>query len=181
MHSLNISELVKGHEEKLKKIKVFLTDVDGVLTNGHVYWSGEEVGFNRFFHVQDGYGLKVLIEAGIPVGIISGGKSTGLEKRLEGLGIKYIKLGNEDKRKGYLEIIEDLGVDHDEVVYIGDEFFDMPLLKKVGFAVTVPHASQEIKDICDYTTSRLAGEACVREVIDMIRFVQDITPKVEYF
>lgn len=170
----------KKHHEKLQKIKIVLFDVDGILTDGKVYWSGEEVGFNRFFNTHDGYGIRVLIEAGIKVGIITGGNSLGVLKRFEGLGVDYIKMGNTDKRAHYNEVLEDSGLTEEQTLYMGDEFFDLPLLKRAGFSATAPHASHEILESVDYVTERSGGEGCVREVIDMLRYAQNIVPKIEY-
>ncbi len=69
----DLKKISKKYQAKLKKIKVAIFDVDGILTNGQVYWDGKEVGFNRIFYVPDGYGIKVLMEAGIKVGVITGG------------------------------------------------------------------------------------------------------------
>lgn len=180
VNPLDLREISKPYADKLKNIKVALFDVDGICTNSLVYWSGEECGFNRFFNTQDGYGMKVLMKAGLKVGIITGGDSIGVRKRFEGLGLDYIKMGNEDKRESFREVLEDAQVSASEVLYMGDEFFDLPLLKQAGFAATVPHASIEIRESVDYITKREAGEGCVREVIDMLRHVQNITPEIEY-
>lgn len=175
----DLRKLSDQHRDKLSKIKLFLTDVDGVLTDGRIFWASDEVGFNRFFHTHDGYGLKVLIQSGIEVGVISGGESTGLQKRLEGLGIPHIELGKIDKREGFKKILEKTGVSPEETLYIGDEFFDLPILEQVGFSVSVPSASHEVQEAVDYVTHRESGMGCVREVIDMLRYAQNITPKVE--
>ncbi|MBT4761428.1 MAG: HAD hydrolase family protein [Bdellovibrionaceae bacterium] len=170
-------EQAKKFEDKLKKIKVFLSDVDGILTTGLLYYAGEEMGYNRFFHTHDGYGLKILMNAGIKCGIISGGGSKGVKKRFEDLGLDYIFLANEDKREAYRAVLND-GYKPEEIIYIGDEFFDLPILKDVGFSATVPSASFEIQEQVDYVTQRDSGTGCVREVIDMLRYVQKITPKI---
>lgn len=175
---IDLRKVASGFKDKLSKIKIFLADVDGVMTNGIIYYSGEEVGYNRFFHAHDGYGFKMLREAGIKIGIISGGNSVGLIKRAEYLECDYIKVGNEDKRGALDEILVESGCTEEEVVYIGDEFFDLPILKRVGFSATVPEASVEIKEAVDYITTRKGGEGAVREVIDMLRFVQNIVPRV---
>ena len=168
--------------KKLEKIKCFVVDVDGVLTNGLVYYGGEEIGFNRFFHTLDGYGMKVLMEAGIKVGVISGGASVGLKKRvIENLQLDYAYLGDEDKRNSYLKLLKETKLSDDQILYIGDELFDIPLLKRVGFSATVPHASWEVKEVVDYITIREGGAGCVREVIDMLRFIQNIKPKIADF
>lgn len=178
--ALNLKEIALQHVEKLKKIKVALFDVDGVCTNSSVYWSGEECGFNRMFNTQDGYGMKVLMKAGIKVGIITGGNSIGVLKRFEGLGLDFIKMGDEDKRKAYQEILDHTGVSEEEVLYMGDEFFDLPILKRVGFSASPPHASCEIREEVDYITYREGGHGCVREVIDLVRHAQNIVPEIEY-
>lgn len=177
---LNFKEIAKSYEEKLKRIKVALFDVDGVLSNSLVFWSGEECGYNRFFNTQDGYGMKVLMKAGIKVGIISGGNSIGVKKRFSDLGLDYLKMGNEDKRQGYEEVLKDSGVSEDEVLYMGDEFFDLPILKRVGFSATPPHASCEIREAVDYISHREGGHGCVREVIDLVRYAQGIVPEIEF-
>ena len=177
---INFLELARKYEDKLRPIKVFLTDVDGILTDGKIYFAGDEVGFNRFFHVHDGYGFKLLQAAGIKVGIISGGASLGLEKRFSTLKVEYCFIGNEDKREAYLKIKED-GFKDSEILYMGDELFDLPILKRAGFCATVPSACLEVQEVVDYTTFRESGQGCVREVIDIVRFAQNIVSFVPDF
>lgn len=180
--SLNLKEIARPYFPKLQKIKVALFDVDGICTNAKVYWSGEEVGFNRFFNVRDGYGFKMLMQAGIKVGVITGGDSVGVLKRMTGLGLEkeLMHMGNEDKRQAFEDVLSFCACDAQEVLYMGDEFFDLPLLKRAGFSATVPNASLEIQESVDYITHFGAGDGCVREVIDMLRYAQDITPRIEY-
>ena len=170
-----------AHQERLKKIKLFLCDVDGVLTDGRVYWAGADVGFNRFFHVADGHGLKLLMQGGIQVGIISGGRSLGVIKRAESLQLDFAKLGNEDKRQGYLEILQATGLADEEALYMGDELFDLPLLKRVGFSAAPPDACPEVLAACHYVTTRPGGKGCVREVVDMLRIAQAMPLEVPNF
>lgn len=179
--SLKLREISKHYEDKLKKIKVCLFDIDGILTDGMIYYGGEEIGFNRFFNVLDGYGMRLLSQNGIKIGFITGGKSLGIQKRHEYLKADYLHMGTEDKRKSYIEIREDSGCTDEEILYMGDEFFDIPLLKKAGFSATVPHASAEVQAVVDYVTVRNGGEGAVREVIDMIRYAQNIIPNVPDF
>lgn len=176
---LNLREISVQFEEKLKKIKIALFDVDGIMTDSKVFWAGEEVGYNRYFNTQDGYGLKVLKKAGIKVGIITGGSSIGVKNRFTDLGVDFLYMGNEDKRSAWSDIVVKTGVSEEEILYMGDEFFDLPLLKRAGFAATVPHASIEIREAVDYITHREGGDGCVREVIDLLRHAQGITPEVE--
>ncbi len=180
MRGLDLPKIAKEHAEKLSKIKMCLFDVDGILTTAQVYWDGEECGFNRAFHIQDGYGMKVLMRAGIKVGIITGGDSIGVRKRFEYLGVDHLYMGKEDKRGAFEEILKETGLSKEEVLYMGDEFFDLPILKQVGFSATVPTSSYEIRSEVDYITHRESGMACAREVMDMLRHVQNITPEIKY-
>ena len=177
----DLERAVEKHREKLQRIKLFLTDIDGVLTDGRIYWASEEVGFNRFFCASDGYGLKIMMQAGIKVGVISGGESVGVLKRFRELKLDFIKVGDEDKRRPYLEILEASGLSDSEALYIGDEFFDLPLLKRVGFSAAPPHADPEVQAACDYVTTREGGRGCVREVVNLVRLAQGIVPVVPDF
>lgn len=168
-------------KDKIKNLKVFLFDVDGILTTGHLYWAGEEVGFNRFFHARDGYGLKLLQMSGYKVGIVTGGDSIGVEKRFkDNLKLDYIFMGNEDKREAYLEILNE-GYKDEEIFYMGDELFDVPLLKRAGFSATVPEASHEVREIVDYVTEKTSGMGCAREVIEIIRLSLNLPNPVPDF
>lgn len=169
-------EAMKPFESKLKKIKVALFDVDGVLTNSQVFWAGEDIGFGRLFDIQDGYGIKVLQNAGIKVGIITGGDNVSVDERFKHLGVDYFYKGSMDKSAAYLEIREKENVQDENILYMGDEFFDIPLLEQAGFAATVPMCSVEVKNCVDYVTQRNGGHGAVREVVDMVRHAQGIVP-----
>lgn len=178
MERRDLYQVAEKYKSKLEKIKVALFDVDGILTDGKLYYSGSEIGYNRFFNARDGYGLKVLKEAGIKVGIISGGNSIGVRERFqENLKLDYIYMGNEDKREAYKEIIS-LGYTSEEILYMGDEFFDLPILEVAGFSASVPQAGIEIRTAVDYVTEANAGDGSAREVIDILRYAQGIVPKI---
>lgn len=166
----------KKFEDKLKKIKVACFDLDGILTDSHVWWASEEVGFNRTFCIYDGYGMKLLMKAGIKVGVITGGNSVSVIKRTSQLGLDFCYAGNEDKREAFLDMMKKYNVQPDEVMYMGDELFDIPLLRKAGFSATVPNACEEVRETVDYVTIKECGKGCAREVIDLIRYAQNITP-----
>jgi 3-deoxy-D-manno-octulosonate 8-phosphate phosphatase (KDO 8-P phosphatase) len=176
---MDLRVVAKKHEEKLKKIKVLAFDLDGILTNAHVWWASEEVGFNRAFNIYDGYGMKLLMLAGFKVGVITGGNSVSVNKRVDQLGLDFCYSGNEDKRSAFRDLMQKYNVDASEILYMGDELFDIPLLKKAGFSATVPNTSEEVKDIVDYVTKRSSGEGCAREVIDLVRYVHGVTPELE--
>ena len=131
MKRRNLKEVAKKFQKKLKKIKVAVFDVDGILTPGYVFWDGQEIGWNRHFNVYDGYGMNLLREAGLKVAIITGGNSDGVRRRFtENLKVDYLMMGNEDKREGYNKVKAQAGVKDEEIMYIGDELFDIPLLNK---------------------------------------------------
>lgn len=166
------------HLEKLSKIKVLAFDIDGILTNGKLWWASEEVGFNRASDSRDGYGLKMLMRAGFKVGVISGGDSLSVKKRFsQNLKLDFCYFGSEDKREAFKQVME-LGYSEDEILFMGDEFFDIPLLKRSGFSATVPNASSEVKEFVDYITEAKSGEACAREVIDLFRYAREIYPEI---
>lgn len=174
-------EIAKKFEAKLKKIKVLAFDLDGILTDSHVWWASEEVGFNRTFCIYDGYGMKLLMKNGLKVGVITGGDSVSVRKRVGQLGLDFCYAGNEDKRKAFTELLAKYSVDASEVLYMGDELFDVPLLKKAGFSATVPNTFEEVREIVDYVTKRESGKGCAREVIDLVRYAQNIHPENEDF
>ncbi len=177
----DLKEISKRFHEKLKKIKVVLLDVDGILTDASITYFGEEVKFNRTYNALDGYGIRVLIESGMKVGVVTGGVSVSLKKRAATLGLSYLYEGKEDKREAFLEVMKDAKVSGEEICYMGDELFDMPLLKKAGFSATVPHAVREVHEVVDYVTEKEAGKGAVREVIDLIRYSQNIIPVIPQF
>lgn len=178
---MSLREISKKYEEKLKKIKVCVFDLDGILTDCHIWWASEEVGFNRNFNIYDGYGMKILMKAGLKVGVITGGNSVSVEKRTSQLGLDFVYAGNEDKREAFKDVLKRYNVSAEEVLYMGDELFDLPLLKKAGFSATVPNTSDEVKELVDYVTIRESGRGCAREVIDLVRYAQGIVPIHEEF
>lgn len=164
---MELESFIAQYSEQLKKIKVCAFDVDGVLTDGKIWWAGDEVGWNRYSHSRDGYGLKVLKSFGLKVGVITGGNSIGVTKRYkENLGLDFVFKGKEDKRDAFKELMNQ-GHEAHEILYMGDELFDIPLLKKAGFSATVPNASLRVKDVVDYVTVTTGGNGAVREVVDL--------------
>ena len=131
-------------KKNLARIRALLLDIDGVLTDGRIFFF-ECTGWTAAYSVIDGFGIKRIMQAGIEVGVISGGSFTSHRKRAEALGIKHIYLGNEDKTTAYNTIKKELGLKDEEIAYVGDELFDLPLLTQVGFAATVPHAPKVVK------------------------------------
>ncbi len=153
--------------EKAKKIKLFLMDVDGVLTDGKIVYTttGEEI---KEFNVKDGMGIKLLHKGGVRTGIITSRKSSVVEKRAKELGIHYLYQGAEDKLTVLNRILEKTSMRYENVLYIGDDLVDIPILKRVGFPVTVPSAPDIVKKFSVYITFKEGGNGAVREVAELL-------------
>lgn len=150
----------------LKNIKLFLTDVDGVLTNGKVYLGVEEefVGFD----IQDGIGHRLAVYGNLPVGWLSGRLSKPVEKRAKHLNVPYLYQGKLDKLTVAKSLCQRLGLTLSQVAYMGDDLIDLPLLTKVGWSATVPYGRLEVKKAVHYVTRTPAGEGAFREVVEKI-------------
>jgi 3-deoxy-D-manno-octulosonate 8-phosphate phosphatase (KDO 8-P phosphatase) len=163
----------KDIQERLKRIQLLALDIDGVMTDGRVFWV-EPQGWTRSFHVKDGYGLKLLMKAGIDVAVISGGDSKDVRVRMEHLQIKHVFLGDEDKVKALDRIVATTGLRPEQMAFMGDDLFDIPVLERVGFSATVPHAVPEVKAKVHYVTEAPGGFGAVREIADALRRSKNI-------
>lgn len=157
----------KELKERLKKIKLLILDVDGVLTDGSIVYSsnGEEI---KTFNVHDGYGIELLRQQGIPVAIITGRNSQIVEKRAKDLKIEDLIQGTIDKVPAAETFAKKYNITFEEMAFMGDDLFDIPLLQKVGFSAAPKNARKEVKRIVHYVTKLEGGKGAVREVIDMI-------------
>lgn len=151
----------------LKKIKLLLLDVDGVMTDGRIIYDSNGAE-SKAFDVKDGHGLKLLQRAGIKVGIITGRQSTVVERRAEELGIELVYQGAKDKKVPFREIVAALQLDPAEIAYVGDDVVDLPIIRQVGFAATVADAVEDIKPYVQMVTKRPGGRGAVREICDYI-------------
>lgn len=157
--------------EKLRQIRLLLLDVDGVLTDGTILYhdNGSEM---KSFHVRDGLGIRMLIEAGIPVGIITGRFSKALEYRGKELGIPYIYQGIKHKNT-IIHLIEDeTKVQPDQMAFMGDDLNDAAIMRIVGVSIAVADAHPEIKRIATITTTCRGGYGAVREICEKILMAQ---------
>ncbi|MFN4319614.1 MAG: KdsC family phosphatase [Aquificaceae bacterium] len=154
-------------KEKALKIRLLVLDVDGVLTDGRLYYTskGEEI---KVFNVKDGFGIKMAQMAGIKVGVISGRESQALRKRLEELGIEEAYLGFNEKLPVLEDMLKRLYLSFEEVAFIGDDYVDLPILKRVGFPMVVCDAPEELRSYALYTTKARGGEGAVREAIEFL-------------
>lgn len=153
---------------RLRAVRLLCLDVDGVLTDGHLYWSPGGIWSQRF-SVKDGFGLKLLSELGIELAILSGGDVGSARDRAHSLGIRHAYFGISDKVAVYRDVAGTLGVTPAETAFIGDELVDLPLLGLVGFSATVPDAVPEVRAAVHYVTRRPGGDGAVRELCDLIR------------
>jgi 3-deoxy-D-manno-octulosonate 8-phosphate phosphatase (KDO 8-P phosphatase) len=151
----------------LRRIRLLLLDVDGVMTDGGLYYTGkgEEV---KKFNVKDGYGIIKLRRFGIPVGIITGRVSRIIERRAEELGITELHQNLHDKLDEYKRIKKRFGLMDNEIAYIGDDEPDLPVLKRAGFSAAPADAVSSVLKAVQYTCKHNGGHGAVREVIDMI-------------
>jgi 3-deoxy-D-manno-octulosonate 8-phosphate phosphatase (KDO 8-P phosphatase) len=158
--------------ERARKIKLFLMDVDGTLTDGSVNLislpGGGGIAEMKAFNSQDGAGLKLAHIMGIRTGFITGRKSPAVSQRAQELKVEFVYLGQETKTAAFDEVLQKAGVQQDEVAYMGDDLPDMPLAKRAGLAVAVGDAVPELKAVCHYVTSRGGGRGAAREVVELI-------------
>ena len=160
-----------SYKRLLHNITTLIFDVDGVLTNGLVTImpDGELV---RNMNIKDGYALKTAVDKGLNVCIISGGKNEGVRTRLANLGIKDIFLGAHDKIQQYNELVDQYNLQSENVLYMGDDIPDFPVMKLVGMPCCPNDAASEIQSVSKYISDKKGGEGCVRDVIEQILKVQ---------
>ena len=151
---------------KAKKIKLLAFDVDGVLTDGGLYYDhqGNE---SKKFHAQDGHGIKIIQSIGIKTMIISGRKSACVDKRAAELGIEKILQGSRDKLKSFHD--QTMNFKADEVCFVGDDTVDIELLEYVGLSIIVPNSNPIMNKLnFDWITPRCGGNGAIRDVCDLI-------------
>jgi 3-deoxy-D-manno-octulosonate 8-phosphate phosphatase (KDO 8-P phosphatase) len=154
-------------KKALAKVKVLILDIDGVMTDGRIFYT-EPVGWGAMYSVIDGFGIRCLMKAGVEVCVISGGSFASHKKRAETLKIQHAYFGDEDKIHAYHKILKDLNVTDADCAYMGDELFDIPVLERVAFAATPPHAPASVKKVVHYVSKKPGGFGAVRELTDLI-------------
>jgi 3-deoxy-D-manno-octulosonate 8-phosphate phosphatase (KDO 8-P phosphatase) len=173
--SANSLELVHVFD-KMRAVKAFIFDVDGVLTNNelHITEQGELL---RTMNVRDGQAIKWALDAGMTVAIITGGKSEGVKKRLTELGIHEYYSGVKHKLEVFQSILERNQLLASEICYVGDDLPDLPVLRKVVLSVCPADAVPEVMDICDFISPLKGGMGCVREIIEKVLKLQEKWPE----
>ena len=157
--------------KRIQAVKLVAFDVDGILTDGGLYLtdSGEE--FKRF-NSLDGHGLKMLKASGVELAIITGRTSRCVELRAKNLGITRLYQGVEDKWGAMQKLLAELNLTPEAAAFMGDDVVDLPVMRRVGFAITVPNSPQIVRDHAHYLTQREGGHGAVREVCELIMSAQ---------
>jgi len=158
-------------KERASKIRMLVLDVDGVLTDGKLYFdhAGNEL---KAFNTRDGLGMKALQRCGIEVAVITGRKSEAVAHRMSQLGIKHVYQGREDKLNAFQHLLDITGFDEYEICYAGDDWIDLPVMMRAGLAISVADAEERVKEHAHWITQRNGGDGAVREMCNLILAAQ---------
>lgn len=158
--------------ERAARIRMLVLDVDGVLTDGKLYFdhAGNE---SKAFNARDGLGIKALQRCGIEVAVITGRKCKAVTHRMTQLGIKHVYQGSLNKLDAFLDLLELTGLDAEQVCFAGDDWIDLPVLSRAGLAVAVADAEERVKQQVHWITNRKGGDAAVREICNLLLTAQE--------
>ena len=157
--------------ESAKQLQLLILDVDGVLTDGKLFFDDQGHEY-KCFHARDGHGIKLLRQSGVEVAVISGRKSNSVALRMQSLGVDLVYQGHENKVAAYQEILHKVGCLPEEVGHVGDDLLDLPIMLRVGLSIAVNDAVDAVKSYADWCTELKGGEGAVREVCDLIMQAQ---------
>lgn len=157
--------------QRIQPIRLIAFDVDGILTDGGLYLSDSGEEFKRF-NSLDGHGLKMLKASGVELAIITGRTSRCVEIRAKNLGISHVYQGVEKKWDAMQDLLSKLGLTPEVAAFMGDDVVDLPAMRRVGLALTVPQAPSAVHEHAHYTTKREGGNGAVREVCELIMSIQ---------
>lgn len=152
--------------EQFKKIKLILTDIDGVLTDGRVGYGSDD--FIKFFNYKDGHWIRMAMRAGLIVGFLSGRKSPANEQRANELGVTFCREDIKDKGPEFQRILKEYSLSPEECLYIGDDIIDVPVMRHAGISVTPADGIDLLDDYVDWRTSRNGGYGVLYEVIERL-------------
>ena len=158
-------------KERAAAIRLLVLDVDGVLTDGKLYFDndGNEL---KAFNSRDGLGIKALQHCDIEVAVITGRTSGAVTHRMAQLGIQHVYQGRVDKLTAFMDLLEITGLDAQQVCFAGDDWIDLPLLQRVGLAISVADAEDLVKEQAHWVTSRNGGRGAVREICNLLLSAQ---------
>jgi 3-deoxy-D-manno-octulosonate 8-phosphate phosphatase (KDO 8-P phosphatase) len=156
---------------KARLIELLILDVDGVLTDGRLFFDNDGVEY-KSFNSRDGLGLRLVWQSGIELAVISGRKSKSVATRMKMLGIEHVYQGYKDKRLAFKELLRATGIDPAHIAYVGDDLIDLPVMTQVGLAIAVNDANFAVKNHAHWCTTLAGGQGAVREVCDMLMLAQ---------
>lgn len=162
---------MKNYKHLLPKIKTFIFDVDGVLTDGK-FLINSDGELLRSFDTKDGYAMKCALVKGFKIAIITGGRNEAVRERFRELGVIDIYLGAHHKLDAYQDLMDNYDLNPEEILYIGDDIPDIPVMEKVGLGCCPADAASDVKAMADYVSHKKGGEGCVRELIEQVLRVQ---------
>ncbi|MCP4876041.1 MAG: 3-deoxy-manno-octulosonate-8-phosphatase KdsC [Gammaproteobacteria bacterium] len=153
--------------DSARQVHLLILDIDGVLTDGGLHFDnhGEEY---KTFNSLDGHGIRMLLECGIQVAVITGRQSEIVRHRMGDLGVRHIYQGYRNKLPAFEQLLQDTALTPEQIAYVGDDLPDLPVMQRVGFAIAVQNAHSFVKQHCDWVTSTPGGKGAVREVSDFI-------------
>jgi len=154
-------------DQRCQAVRLILSDVDGVLTDGGVILDNRGIE-TKTFHIRDGTGIKIWRRAGYRFGLVTGRNSHIVQLRAAELDVEIVRQGVDDKLRVVKQIIDELGLAPESACYIGDDLPDLPVIRSVGLGVAVADAAEEVRREAHYTTSVAGGKGAVREAIEMI-------------
>ena len=159
-------------QKRAANICMLVLDVDGVLTDGKLYFDhlGNEL---KAFNTRDGMGMKALQKCGIEVAVITGRKSEAVAQRMAQLDIQHVYQGREDKLNAFLHLLEITGLDAQQVCFAGDDWIDLPILLRAGLAISVADAEDRVKEKAHWITKNNGGDGAVREICNLILAAQE--------
>jgi len=163
--------------ERAARIRLLICDVDGVLTDGRLFFTpdGQEL---KSFHARDGHGIKLLQRTGVETAVISGRHSPAVALRMDSLGVRHVYQGRESKLAPFEELLDLLALTPEQTAFVGDDLLDLPLMRRVGLAVAVSDAHFTITDNSHWRTTNPGGHGAVREVCDLIMHAQNTLPAI---
>jgi 3-deoxy-D-manno-octulosonate 8-phosphate phosphatase (KDO 8-P phosphatase) len=158
-------------QERARRVRLILLDVDGVLTDGTVHIRSDG-GEAKPFFIRDGLGMVVARREGIEVGLLSGRPSEATTRRADELGLRIVSQGSNDKRAAYADILANYGYQDHDVAYMGDDIVDLPILRQAGLATCPADAIEDVQSRVHWVSSRPGGRGAVRELIELVLTAQ---------
>lgn len=163
--------MTRDLSQRARQVRLALFDVDGVMTDGTLFVSGQGESFKPF-NILDGLGLKLLKSSGVATGILTGRSSAAVSARAGELDIDHLIQGANDKLRAYIDLQQQLGLDDEQICYMGDDLPDLPVLRRCGLALSPPGAVDEVRSEVHFVTRTQGGKGAVREACELIMRAQ---------